>query len=253
MGRILETLVGDRVLRHWNRAAAGAADLSQRDLRHQRDRARRLRDVLDRFLGVAETRLAGPEIGSSRFPSPKGADWTWRPGPWRDPLHSPGLVATGKRSDLSPGIALHHDCPRGEVSLRQHRNTGTADLAPFGLTLEVFEFTGSFLSLVIELPDDALRGLSKSHVIGIEVDGQSERETAVHARLNIRNGPNTEQILHQMTSRAGLLSAGFDLAYADLDVSRLGNAWIDLFVEAPAMNAFALRDLRLVRLRRSQF
>lgn len=252
MGRILETLVGDRVLRHWSRAANGASGLSQRDLRHQRDRARRLRDVLDSFLRAAELRLAGPEIGSNRFPNPKGADWTWRPDPWRDPMQTPGLVAAGKRSDLSPGIALHHDCPQGEVSLRQIRNTGSADLAPFGLRIEVFEFAGSFLSLVIELPGDTLRGLSKSHIIRIEIDGEAEQETTIHARLNIRHGPNTEQITREVILRGGQIGAEFDLAYADLDESRLGNAWIDLFFEAPHMNAFVLRDLRLVRLRRSE-
>ena len=41
-----------------------------------------------------------------------------------------------------------------ELTLRQIRNTRESDVAPFGLRMDVFRFDGSFLSLVIDLPEE---------------------------------------------------------------------------------------------------
>ena len=52
-------------------------------------------------------------------------------------------------------VTVFHDCRISELTVRQVRNTREADLAPYGLRMDVFNFDGSFLSLVIDLPDGA--------------------------------------------------------------------------------------------------
>ena len=119
-----------------------------------------MRRQLDRLIHVAEGRLALPVIGSNAIPRPLGTDWAWRPDLWRGPIAGAGLCVGRQQDSCSAtGITVFHDCRRSELTVRQIRNTREADLAPFGVRMDVFRFDGSFLSLVIDLPDEAARGL----------------------------------------------------------------------------------------------
>ena len=159
MGRIFDRLHQKRVLRRWRRAVRLAETAPLADLRAQRNDARQLRCQINKLLHVADGRLALPRIGSTSFPRPQGTDWAWRPELWRGPLPVPGISSAPTRSRLGNEITLFHDCPRAEMTLRQLRNTREADLAPFGLGMDVFSFGGTFLSLVIDLPSEAVEGL----------------------------------------------------------------------------------------------
>ncbi|MEL7081724.1 MAG: DUF6478 family protein, partial [Pseudomonadota bacterium] len=72
------------------------------------------------------------------------------------------------------------------------------------------------------------------------------------ARLNVRHGPNTEQIVQELAVTGGELSAEFDLAYSKLNESRVENAWIDLIFEGPEMNQITVRDLAVWRSPRAE-
>jgi hypothetical protein len=239
-------------LRRWARAARAAEETDLPTLARQRSGALRLRRHLDRLIHRADARLGQPRTAAGAFPRPHNADWAWRPAPWQGRLSLPGLTGVEGRAALSEEVTLFHDCPRAELSLRQEPNFEPGDLAPFGLRLEVYGFEGSFLSLVLDLPPEALRGLTRDHILRLDAQLTLERPLEVFARLNVRNGPNTEQIVRELPRHENHHRVEFDLAYSNLNEKRVESAWIDLIFESPQMNRVALRDLTLSRRRRAQ-
>ena len=99
---------------------------------------------------------------------------------------------------LGNEVTLFHDCAFSELTLRQLRNLREADLAPYGLRLDVFKFDGSFLSLVIDLPEGGVKGLKRTHLLRMDAIVEMEKPLEIFARLNMRHGPNTEQIVREL-------------------------------------------------------
>jgi len=247
MGRILDRLFHYRALNHWRQYARQADLAPLSDLRRQRNRARQLRAHLDRLIHVAEGRLAMPQIGSSFFPKPHGTDWSWRPNLWRGPLSEPGISSAASKSMLGDQVQVFHDCAYSELTLRQLRNTREQDLAPFGLRMDVFKFDGSFLSLVIELPADAAEGLTRQHLMRVDTIIETEKTQEIFLRLNIKHGPNTEQMVRELPLGDTAAVVEFDLAYSRLNEKRIEKIWLDLIFESPDMNQVILRDLTFSR------
>ena len=127
------------------------------------------------------------------------------------------------------------------------------DLAPYGVRMDVFRFDGSFLSLVIDLPNEAVYGLRKTHLIRVEYIVEMEKPIEIFARLNIRHGPNTEQIVRELPIHEDEVMVEFDLAYSKLNEKRVEAAWLDLIFEGPEMNQVTLRDLTFSRRPRAEF
>lgn len=136
--------------------------------------------------------------------------------------------------------------------MRQLRNAKEEDLAPFALRMDVFNFDGSFLSLVIDLPLDAAAGVSRRHVIRMNALMSIEKPLEVFARLNIKHGPNTEQILTELSLDNDDVIAEFDLAYAEINEQRVERMWLDLIFEGPAMNQVTIRDITFCRYPRAE-
>ena len=231
----------------WARAAREAGQTDLISLRRQRSKARALKTHLDRLIHKADERLALPMIGSSNFARPHNADWAWRPELWRGPLPTPGLSSVETKSMLGGEVTLFHDCARSELTLRQLRNLREEDLAPYGLRMDVFRFDGSFLSLVVDLPSEASQGLTRNHLLRMDVIVEREQPLEIFARLNVQNGPNTEQLVRELPLSDENVSVEFDLAYSNLNEKRVENAWIDLIFEGPEMNQVILRDLTFSR------
>ena len=148
---------------------------------------------------------------------------------------------------LGEEVTLFHDCNLSELTLRQLRNLREADLAPYGLRMDVFKFDGSFLSLVIDLPTDATNALKRTHLLRMNCIVEMEKPLEIFARLNIRHGPNTEQIVRELPLHEEDIMVEFDLAYSNLNEKRVERAWIDLIFEGPEMNQVILRDLTFSR------
>lgn len=249
---LIDKAVFSRTLSKWARNArmARAADLMS--LRRQRLRARQLKAHLDDLIHVADERLALPLEGSTSFPKPHNADWAWRPELWRGPLPNPGMSAVQTRAMLGNEVTLFHDCEFSELTLRQLRNLREQDLAPYGLRMDVFRFDGSFLSLVLDLPTDGVEGLKRTHLIRMDMIVELEKPIEIFARLNIKNGPNTEQIVRELDLTQEQTVVEFDLAYSNLNERRIEGAWLDLIFEGPEMNQVILRDLTFSRRPRAQ-
>ena len=251
-GKFLDAFRFARSRSHWAKAAAraGSADLS--DLRLQRQRARDLRRHLDDLIHVADGRLAQPLTRATDLPGPYGSDWGWRPDLWRGPLPQPGLASVQSKTMLGRDLTLFHDCDRSELTLRQLRNRREGDQAPFGLHMDVFRFDGSFLSLVVDLPVQAVTGLQQRHLIRLNTVIEMERPIEIFARLNIRHGPNTEQLVRSLPLQDPEVMVEFDLAYSSMNEKRVEKAWVDLIFEGPEMNKVTLRDLTFSRRPRAE-
>jgi len=245
--KLLDLALHHRMLRSWRKAAQAAPAMSLGELRRIRARGRKLGYFVGEVLAVAENRLALPVMGSSAFARPHGTDWAWRPEIWRLPLPSPGMASVPSKTMLGREVTLFHDCARTELSLRQLRNSREADLAPYGLRMDVFAFDGSFLSLVIDLPREATEGLTKRHLIRLDTIVELEKPLEIFARLNIRHGPNTEQIVRELPLGEEEVMVEFDLAYCNLNEKRIERAWLDLIFENPQMSQVVLRDVTMSR------
>ncbi|MBU2981601.1 hypothetical protein KO498_07205 [Lentibacter algarum] len=239
-------------LRRWAKAARSARAASIEQLRQERNEARKLKSQLDRLIHVADERLALPMVGSYSFEKPFDSDWAWRPELWRGPLAKIGMSSAQNKEMLGSEVTLFHDCQHSELTLRQIRNTREADLAPYGLRLDVFKFDGSFLSVVVDMPGEGAQGLLKKHLIRVHTIVEFEKPLEIFARLNIKNGPNVEQIVREMPLNQQDVAVEFDLAYSKLNEKRIEKIWLDLIFEGPEMNQVVLRDLTVSRRPRAE-
>ncbi|KEP69754.1 hypothetical protein DL1_02775 [Thioclava dalianensis] len=249
---LLDRLTYRRSVRRWRQAARDANALEIGQLPRLRSEARGLRRQLDNFLHQIEGRLQLPRIGADSVPAPPESDWTWRPELWRGPVSPFGVAGAQNRAQLGRELTLFHDCAHSEVTLRQMRNLRETDLAPFGLRMDVLGFEGSFLSFVLDLPDSAIQGLQLNHLIRLEMLLELERPLEIFCRLNIKHGPNSDQLVREMPVTEGGAAVEFDLAYMRLNEKRLEKAWIDVIFERPAMNQVLLRDLHFSRYPRAE-
>ncbi len=236
-----------RSLARWRRAARLADQMRLGLLRTVREDAVQLRRELDRVLHVADQRLTLPLIGSDAIRRPLGTDWAWRPELWRGPVVPVGHAAVANRAMLGGEATVFHDCEVSELTARQLRNRHETDLAPFGLRLDVFRFDGTFLSVVLDLPLEAVQGLRLNHMIRLNCKVEMEKPIEIFARLNVRHGPNTEQLVRELPLSQEDTWVEFDLAYSKINEKRVERAWVDLIFEGPEMNQIVIRDLTLSR------
>ncbi|TCO73516.1 DUF6478 family protein [Rhodovulum euryhalinum] len=236
----------------WGRAADRAGTLDVADLRPLRARAAQLRRRVDRVIHAADGRLNQPPDAARGVRRPLGCDWAWRPEIFRGPLSPAGAAAVGNRTQFGTEARIFHDCIRPELTLRQIRNTRAEDLAPHGLRLDVFRFDGTFLSLAIDLPADGVAGLRRRHLIRLETVIEAETPLDIFARLNVRHGPNTEQLVRELPKDTSAAVVEFDLGYTDLNERRVEKMWLDLIFEGPQMNQITLRDVTLSRRPRAE-
>lgn len=206
-------------------------------------RDRLLTDISDAgaLLTQVEARMDAA-AATAPIPRPPNADWTWRPEPWVVRLAPAGLAAAESGARLAENLALYHDCPLRETSLRQI--AGVPGHPPHALALDVFGFSGRFLSLAVDLPEAACAGLGADHVLVATVAAESLAPVAATARLNLCQGHD-----HRRLSRGIVFgtAAEFDLAAARLDDRPVTASWLDLIFEAPGRNRIVVHDLTLTR------
>jgi Family of unknown function (DUF6478) len=249
----IDRLLQRRFFARWGQIADAAPAMDLESLRVARTRARAMRRQLDRVIHQAEHRLSLPIIGSSAMRKPLGTDWAWRPDLWRGQIPVPGGASVPGKASVCEGATIFHDCRRSELTVRQIRNTREADIAPFGFRMDVFRFDGSFLSLVIDLPESGAQGLKLKHLIRLDVIVEMEQPLEIFARLNVKHGPNVEQIVRELPLNEEEVMVEFDLAYTKINEKRVERMWVDLIFEGPEMNQIILRDVTFSRRPRAEF
>lgn len=254
LGRIKKFLDKRRIersLKRWDGQSRAAKTMGFSELRVLRSDARRLQSRVNRINHIAVSRMTLPVIGSKAIKKPQGTEWAYRPEIWSGPVSPSGMSSIANKSKIGNELALFHDCKVSEMTLRQVRNNQEGDLAPFGIQLDVFNFEGSFLSLAIEMPHDAVEGLKKEHIIRLTLIIDSERPQEMFARMNLRHGPNTEQIVRELDLSTRELFVEFDLFYTNFKEARAQSIWFDLIFESPSMNQITVRDVTVIRRRRA--
>ena len=245
--KVVDRLLHQRMLGRWGRLADAAAGMDTESLRALRARARALRREVDRVILEADHRLALPVIGSNAMRKPLGTDWAWRPDLWRGAIATAGIAAVPSRAAICDGTTVFHDCRHSELTVRQIRNTRETDIAPFGFRMDVFRFDGSFLSLVVDLPPEAVAGLKLRHLIRVDAVVECEKPLEIYARLNVKHGPNLEQIVRELPLNDQEMMVEFDLSYSKISEKRVERMWVDLIFEGPEMNQIILRDVTFSR------
>lgn len=257
--RWLNRLARRRARNNWAALAGGRGSprLSGAGQRRLRDEAITLRRNLDLFLMRSDPRLEMVRETLDALNLPIGTDWRWRPDFMAVPLRPSGIASPENAASLGGQAAVWHDCPERALILQQIPNLRATDLSPFALRMEVFGFAGSFLSVSVDLPESALQGLKQSHILRLETGLTIERGMNVFARLNIANGPNTDQITQTIEGlepgRQDQQVIEFDLAYTEINENRLEKIWLDLIFESPGMNALEVRELFVSRHLRAEF
>ncbi|MBP6677843.1 MAG: hypothetical protein KA156_02015 [Paracoccus sp.] len=253
----LEHRTRERAERQWNRLSQRVERLGPASLRRLRNEALGLRASIDRFLQGADHRALQSRAALDALQLPAGTDWRWRPGFLAAPVVPRGIVRPEPGSRLGDQTAIWHDCPERALLLEQFSSPGATDLSPFGLRLEIFGFSGSFLSLAVDLPPEALAGLTRRHVLRLETTIAVERPLGIYGRMNIGHGPNVEEIAQKFAQ----IEPGaphrqvieFDLAYTEMNERRLDKIWLDLIFETPRMSAVEIHELFLSRHLRAEF
>jgi Family of unknown function (DUF6478) len=250
MGRRLSALLDRaaqrRAARAWSEAANAAERLDLSSLRALRQGARASQAPIDRILRIADSRLDAAAGRPGTIPRPLHSDWAWRPALFTRKLARPGHAAVDTRTPFGDATVFH-DCRVSELTVRQIANRRETDLAPYGVRLDVFRFDGSFLSLALDLPPEAVDGLKLRHLVRMDCDVEVEKPLEIFARLNIVHGPNTEQLVRELPSVQGQTSVDFDLAYTRMNERRIEKAWVDIIFEGPQLNQIVLHDLTFSR------
>lgn len=250
---LLSGLIEKRTLRRWRSAARRADGMGTSDLKTLRHQARALGRHVDRVLHVSEGRLALPLPGHAAIRRPMHSDWAWRPELWSGPVKPVGYASIENKTAIGHEAKVFHDCTLNELSIRQLRNTRAKDIAAYGVHFDVFRFDGSFLSLVIDLPKQGVEGLSRRHLIRLEIRVETEKPLEIFGRLNVRHGPNVEQLVREFSGSSGEFAIEFDLTATQMHEARVECAWLDLIFEGPEMNEIILRDVTLSRRPRAEF
>jgi hypothetical protein len=241
-----------RSLARWKAAARHVYQMDMSSLEAQSRMAHQVLRDARKFKVAADDRLAMPRQGVDAIARPTGTDWSWRPEIWRQPVPGAGVAPVLPKDSLSKEVLVFHDCKTTEICIRQKKNIRETDISAYGLDLEVFHFDGSYLSVVIEIPPSSCEGLRRNHLIRLAAMIESERPTPIYVRLNVKHGPNTEQVLLTLPDDQPDTMVEFDLAYSQLNEKRAERMWLDLMIERPAMNKITIRDLTLCRYPRAE-
>lgn len=247
----LDRRTRERAQTQWAALAEDVVAMSTGRIGHLTEEALALRASVNRFLMRGDRKAAVSRAALEAMPMPGGTDWRWRPGFMAGQISPRGIAAPESGTRLGERAAVWHDCSERALILDQVQNPRATDLSPYGLRLEVFGFTGTFLSVSVDLPTEALEGLTRNHILRLETSLAVERPINVYARLNIDHGPNTDQLLQLLLGQDRPLHsqqvAEFDLAYTQMNEKRLEKVWLDLIFEAPRMSAVEMRELFLSR------
>ncbi len=223
-----------------------SADLAQKQ-NEAEDYARRLMHISQ--IAKDTLRRKARNLPAADQAMPEIAYWVYRPDAFVMPLDCTAAVAIQSPHDLMGGLKIFHDCAHPEIILRQHSET---DSAVYGLSLEVFRFDGSFLSMALDLPRDHAASVRLADIIRVSLEMQMDYPIDLYARLNVIHGPNSEQMVRKMEWDQGRICAEFDMAYSKVNDKRIEKIWIDLIFERPSMNLLKMDDFLVLRLARAE-
>lgn len=187
-----------------------------------------------------------------RPPSPLQSDWVWRPDAWCRRLDFEGGGLSVNGASLGPLVKLFHDGDPHAVLVHQTERSLENSDVPVEVAIEVGEFEGDFVSLVFDLPTKVVELLKRTHIVRLDVQMKNKASMQVYCRLNIRQGPNFQQVIRQFEQAGDRFVADFDLSTIELNEGRSAGGWIDLIFEKPRRNRIVVSDAILSRRPRAE-
>ena len=115
------------------------------------------------------------------------------------------------------------------------------------MPVETLDFAGSFVSLAIDLPEAAWKGITKGDLIQLDTQVSAETPMTIFARINVRHGPNTDEIVRGIDLSQQQCSVAFDLFYSAIEPDRVSGMWLDFICEKPVMSRVVIHELALSR------
>lgn len=240
-----------RSIRRWKRATECVRSANPEEVRVAQSNARKLQHQVTDFLAAVDERARVPFSTTDALGDALSASWAWRPSLWKTQSPQRGMSSTQSGEHFGEELKIFHDCELKEIAFRQTPNNSERDLAPFGLDLNVLGFAGSFLSLVVDLPDKALDGMTVRDLFRVEINLTSEFPISTYMRLNLKHGPNHSQMVERLDDTSEQV-VEFDLGYADFDNNRLEAGWVELIIDDPSYNAVSITDFMMSRRARAE-
>jgi hypothetical protein len=182
--------------------------------------------------------------------APPQADWAWRPGLWREPLSPAERLARKRRSVLKVGAVLHHDAAAGSLRLIQRAGDGATG-APFALSLEPVGLQAGFVSLALDLPDAACRGMATHQMLVATARGDLAG-IAAWLRINLVRAATTDSRTVALHPAGDVYRGAIDLYGMPQEVMPPDRIWVDLIIDPPP-HRIAIADLQLARVPRPPF
>lgn len=203
--------------------------------------------VLLRKIEKDSDAFVGDKLGTQSIPieAPPDATFSFRPSIFYRRISPAGIARPKTSTRLGPDITLHHDLENAEMIARQIRHADRQ--TRYGLSLEAFDLSGSFLSFAIALPPEEAPHTRREDLIRLNYDLALDRRVEVFARLNLRHGPNVEQIVREVDLGSRESYVEFDLFYTKYEPEFGKGIWIDLIFQTPTFNVITLYDLTVIR------
>lgn len=232
LAKIRNRLAPRATQRFWSTALSTIDDMPRPRLRKLSAEARRLVKLLNRFDRRAQDRLA-PTQSAPLIP---GAAWAQRVDLFAEPISPQGHAPLTNNTQISEMVTAFTDDPVANVGFRQTPNTNGGHSA----ILDIHHLSGSYLSLAIGLGAQVAKTIGKDSLVRIRLECHSEQNIETLLRLNLRSGPNTEQVIRHFTPGQDI---EFDLFYVEFEPERMNDAWIDLMFPPHGMNRIELSDM----------
>lgn len=173
------------------------------------------------------------------FVLPPKTQWGYTPRLWDSSAHEiSGNILTG--TELAENVTLHHDGIGSNFTIRPPA-TGV------GLDFGFEDFNGSFMSIAFGFPETAAKSIGRHDLLRISMTSSADENFQAYARLNLRHGPNNEQIIRMIDIGKGEGFAEFDIFYTEFEPNRASDAWIDLIINEPTGRKFSLSEVIILR------
>lgn len=226
---------------YWERQAKRADDLSA-----FRQLTLRRRAELDRIAMKVEARLTRAD--EEEAPTP-GAEWTYRPEIFSLPQDRTIWINPASGIHTGPGLSVYHDSDGGAFTLAQRPARGEGNTLRYEMFFESYEFRGSYLSMVMGMPDHVRRPKT-GEVLAVEIDVATSRQVKAFMRLNMK-ATQASDVLHADGSIGeGRARFEFDMSFAAFEPTDKDQLWVDIIFDRPRMVEMSIRDLTLSLTRR---
>ena len=203
-----------------------------------------------KFLFAYNVYLDRPTL-NAKIPSlPPNTQSCYRPPLWSVRQSTP-FKRHSNRIQFQKKTALFHDCPIGDIIVRQIRNIGENISSPFGLKCDVFSFEGSYMSL--SFPVEFADELKQDDNIMLRIELDCEKSRMTYATLNIGKGAQKEVQSLTCEDDGRFIFAEFDLSQYHTNLDGSQNMWFDLSFDNYPYNEIIIRDLCLFKIKKMYF